>query len=115
SPPICEGVPEMTATKTRTRKPAGPATGTVRVLRPIGSVNDRTGEVAINDTAYYVERFATGYRLTRFDPKKGGTKTDDLPAHLSSCDCEDATFCPERPGGCKHRRAMQALVGRGQL
>jgi hypothetical protein len=30
---------------------------------------------------------------------------------LSSCDCPDAEFHPERPGGgCKHRKALRAAL-----
>jgi hypothetical protein len=26
------------------------------------------------------------------------------------CDCPDATFRPERPGGCKHVRALREAI-----
>jgi hypothetical protein len=48
-----------------------------------------------------------GLRLQRF---ASGEKYD-LPADLDSCDCPDALFRPERPGGCRHQQALgQALV-----
>jgi uncharacterized Zn finger protein len=34
----------------------------------------------------------------------------DLPADLSGCDCPDATYHPERPGGCKHGAALRAAL-----
>ncbi len=46
-----------------------------------------------------------GFRLTKPD----GTAYD-LPADLSSCDCPDATYHPERPGGCRHQKAMRAAL-----
>jgi hypothetical protein len=50
-----------------------------------------------------------GYRLTKSD----GTAYD-LDATLSSCDCPDSEFAPERPGGCKHRKALaKALASLG--
>jgi hypothetical protein len=47
----------------------------------------------------------TGYRLEKPD----GTAYD-LPADLSSCDCPDHCFHPERPGGCRHMRALAAAL-----
>ncbi len=29
---------------------------------------------------------------------------------VARCDCADGTFHPERPGGCKHLRALRALI-----
>jgi hypothetical protein len=114
-----------TITKTRTPRQARakaprkekapePASGTVRVLRPVGSVNEVTGGVAINGKAYYLQLFNQGYRLTGWDERKAEPTVYDLPADLSSCDCPDAEF-RARPGGCKHRRALAALRGAGKL
>jgi hypothetical protein len=89
------------ATKTRNRKPLVPVSGTANVLRPVGAVNDTTGEVSINGRPYYLTVHATGYRLTGFDAKKARSTVYDLPADLSSCDCPDATYRGEREGGCK--------------
>jgi hypothetical protein len=104
-----------TVTQPRPRKQVKPVRGTVRVLRPVGVVNPTTGEVAINGRAYYLTRHATGYRLTGYDPRERQATVYDLPADLSSCDCPDATFQPEREGGCKHRRSLLALQAAGQL
>src|SRR5262249_40074872 len=103
------------ATLTKPRKQVKPAHGTVRVLRPIGAVNPTTGEIAINGRAYYLTRHATGYRLTGYDPRERQATVYDLPADFSSCDCPDATYHPERAGGCKHRKALTALQVAGQL
>jgi hypothetical protein len=99
-----------TATLTRKpRKPAQPVHGTARVLRPVCGCHPGAVEVRINDRDYYLARHETGYRLHGYDPKKGKSTCYDLPSDLSSCDCPDATFCPERPEGCKHRKALLAL------
>jgi hypothetical protein len=46
-----------------------------------------------------------GYRLS-----KPSGEVYDLAADCSTCDCADATFHPERPGGCKHQRALRAAL-----
>ena len=105
-----------TATKTRKQvKPLAPASGTVKVLRPVGEVNDRAAEVAIDGKAYYLTRHNTGFTLTTWDDRDAAVVTYDLPLDLSSCDCPDATYRGERPGGYKHRRGLQALRQAGKL
>ena len=104
-----------TPRKSKTSKPLAPVSGTVRVLRPVGSVNDLAGEIAISGTAYYLECRGTCYTLTGYDSRKGEVTSYDLPADLSSCDCPDQTYRGERPGGCKHRKALAALRGCGKL
>jgi hypothetical protein len=49
-----------------------------------------------------------GYRLL----KPGGAMYDVGTAepHSWACDCPDATYHPERPGGCKHVRALRAAL-----
>jgi hypothetical protein len=47
----------------------------------------------------------TGWHLVRDDDENY-----DLPADLSSCDCADRTFHPEREGGCKHMVALRAAL-----
>jgi hypothetical protein len=48
----------------------------------------------------------TGFRLTKF----GGSETYDLPRDLSSCDCPDRNYRPDRPGGCKHMVALRQAL-----
>jgi hypothetical protein len=86
-----------------------PATGAVRLVRPIGAVNESTGEVVISGKSYYLSWHATGFRLTGYDERHQAVTVYDIPSDLSSCDCPDATYNPERPGGCKHRKALVAL------
>ncbi len=105
-----------TVTKSpRSRKPLRPVSGRVRVLRPVGSVNATTGEVSISGKCYYLTVHATGYRLTGWDRQHRQPTAYDLPADLSGCDCPDAVYAGERPGGCKHRRALAALKAAGKL
>jgi len=106
----------MTTTKTRTRKPLEPATGSVRVLRPVGTVNEDAGEVSINGQAYYLACHKTGYRLHGYDPKRQQATCYDLPLDCSGCNCPDAAYRSSRPGGgCKHRKALAALLASAKL
>ncbi len=100
---------------TNSRKAVNPVAGSVKLVRPFGEVNDDTAEVLINEKPYYLTRTETGYRLTGYDSRKGKVTTYDLPADLSSCDCPDATWRPQREGGCKHRKALAALRQTGKL
>ncbi len=53
-----------------------------------------------------------GFRLRKFDAEGAGD-VYDLPATLDACSCADGTFRPERPGGCRHQRALrQAMASR---
>jgi hypothetical protein len=85
------------------------------VLRPLGQVGGRAAEVSIDGKSYYLDRHATGYRLHGYDQRRQAATVYDLPLDLSSCDCPDATYREERPGGCKHRRALGALLAAGKL
>jgi hypothetical protein len=71
------------------------------------------GVLSVNGTAYEVfplfdDNALVGYRLVKAD----GTMYDVGVAgpHGWTCDCPDATFRPERPGGCKHVRALRAAL-----
>ena len=48
----------------------------------------------------------TGFRLAKF---RTGERYD-LPRDLSSCDCADHTYRPERPGGCRHMAALRQAL-----
>jgi hypothetical protein len=94
-------------TKTTSRKPRSlqPVRGSCRWLRRPGVEDDKSGLLEINGTAYGLLIHPTAYELL----KHGGTSYS-LPLDLSSCDCPDATWNGERPGGCKHRLAMAKLL-----
>jgi hypothetical protein len=99
----------------RTFQPATvPAAGTLRwALQPtethpgclvITTLDKRTGKPV--STAYLVSPVLDYGRLVGYRLKKADGKVYDLAADLSSCDCPDGTYHPERPGGCKHQRAL---------
>jgi hypothetical protein len=93
-----------------------PASGKCRWVLPIGEAD--TGVLAINGTNYTVTVLrgpnrVDGYRMV----KTVGTVYDiGATEERWTCDCPDATFHPERPGGCKHVAALRAaLKAAGQL
>ena len=50
-----------------------------------------------------------GWSLRKF----GSGEVYHLPRDLSSCECGDAVYRSERPGGCRHQQAIrQALTAR---
>jgi hypothetical protein len=88
-----------------------PATGTYRWVVPIGDVG--TGVLAINRQEYVVTILrgrddVVGYRLTK--PADGMQYDIDATGTPWRCDCPDAVFQPERPGGCKHVAALRAAL-----
>jgi hypothetical protein len=105
----------------RTRQPLQPAAGTCRWLRrPIWPcellANGLPGLLRIRETVYGVLPLADlpatgpavtrGYRLSKDD---GTTYDVSLEGH-GSCDCPDGTYRGERPGGCKHQKALRAAL-----
>jgi hypothetical protein len=95
-----------------------PATGTFRwAVQPtdshpgclvITTTDGRTGKPRA--TAYLVHPVTDNGRLVGWTLKKVDGKAYDLPADLSTCDCPDGTYHPERPGGCKHRKALAGAL-----
>ena len=87
-----------------------PASGNCRWVLPIGELG--TGVLAINGHDYIVTVLrgpsgVVGYRMAKPD----GTAYDVCTTEEHwSCDCPDATFHPERPGGCKHIAALRAAL-----
>ena len=103
-----------TTSRRRARQPLAPVSGSIRVLRPVGAVNEDTGEVLLNGQCYYLHVHETGYRLHGYDHGKQAPTCYDLPLSLDSCDCPDRTFRPEREA-CKHMAGMRALKAAGKL
>jgi hypothetical protein len=68
-----------------------------------------TGILAINGVPYVVLRLSSGvgYRLEKGDRTTYDVNTE---AETWTCDWPDATFHPERPGGCKHIAALRAAL-----
>lgn len=100
-------------TRTRTRKPLGPAHGTCRwVLQPAGR---RPGILALGGLTYLFEVLRHGgtpygFRLSREGDEAAAELAYQLPADLSGCDCPDAVYRAARPGGCKHRRSLAVAL-----
>lgn len=114
------------ATVHRTVRPLQPVAGSCKwLLRPILPSEDNqtggNGVLAITTdrgTSEYLFRFLTDWRYPAglgFElAKVGGSEAEvyHLPSDLSSCDCADATFKPDRPGGCKHMKALSVALPR---
>src|SRR4051794_34518234 len=93
----------------KTHKATRPAAGTCRWLAE-PNAHHEGGVLEINGTPYdllplYDGEERVGYRLLKADGAMY-----DVPADLTGCDCPDATFHPERPGGCKHRASLKAAL-----
>jgi hypothetical protein len=96
----------------KTRKATRPATGACRwINKP--NAHHEGGVLAINGRPYeilplYEGEALVGYRLL----KAGATTMYDVDTTQAPwrCDCPDATFHPERPGGCKHVQALKAAL-----
>jgi hypothetical protein len=93
-----------------------PATGTLRwAVQPtethpgclvITTLDRRTGQPV--SQAYLVSPVCDNGRLVGWTLRKTDGARYDIPANFSTCDCPDFTFHPERPGGCKHQKALAA-------
>jgi hypothetical protein len=103
------------ATLTHPRKPVKatrPACGTCRwISKP--NRRHEGGVLRINGTAYevlplYDGEALVGYRLLK--PDGAMYDLDTTAPHGWGCDCPDATYHPERPGGCKHVKALRAAL-----
>lgn len=98
------------ATPTPTCKPAN----VVRLRQPVGPHLGAPGEILINGKAYLLGRHSHGFRLGGYNAAKDEGTCYDIPLDCSSCDCPDATY-RQREGGCKHQRAIRALLNAGKL
>jgi hypothetical protein len=108
----------MQATKApRKRKPLQPVTGRCRwIVQPGIAPCPHPGVIEITvvrpsdgtevTEAYAVHENRDDGRLAGYQLKKADGTKYDLPADFSSCDCADGTYSPDRPGGCKHRKAL---------
>ncbi len=100
----------MSAT-TRRRPPAAEAHGACRWVEPLGP-NDSAALLEINGVPYVLcvledERTSAvlGYQMVKAD----GTRYE-IDAATWECNCPDMTFRPDRPGGCKHVKALRAAL-----
>jgi hypothetical protein len=109
------------ATSTKSPRPLQPATGSFRWISDPASLALRfrcgaSAALAIGpdggeEVGYVLTPHLSesgellGWRLERAD----NGKCYDLPADLSACDCKDSLY-RDRPGGCKHRKALRAAL-----
>jgi hypothetical protein len=100
-------------------KPATrPATGGCRwAVQPTEThpgcliISSTNGRGMVTTAAYLVRVVVEFGRVLGYQLKKADGTVYDLAADLSSCDCPDGTYHPERPeGGCKHRKALAAAL-----
>lgn len=102
------------------RKPLAPVNPAVELLAYCHATG--LGIVTIDDTRYALQRLddgagrPVGMRLARPTEEKDGTPAVKLidvdlgDPHGWRCDCEDATYRPDRPGGCKHCVALRKVA-----
>jgi hypothetical protein len=103
------------------RKPLSPVSVTARfvggatrqdVLDGSAVLSIATGDDTDRDeSAYWCQAIYDGDRCIGFRLRKfASAEMYDLPRDLSSCDCPDQTYRPERPGGCKHMAALRQAL-----
>ncbi len=64
-----------------------------------------------DEAPYWVEALYDGDRCTGFRLRKfGGEETHDVSRDLLTCTCGDATYRPDRPGGCRHQQALRQAL-----
>ena len=104
----------------RQRKPLTPVSVTAHFVGVASrqDVLDGAAVVSITDAgttdeqAYWCEALVldgekcVGFRLRKF----GSAEVYDVPRALDSCTCADATYRPERPGGCRHQQALRQAL-----
>src|SRR5436305_69913 len=91
-----------------------PVHGSCRWVVPIaetgaGALAIRRGRRAsLSEVVAFREGGAlVGFRLQNVTGSREALYDVDLRAEPWTCDCPDATFHPERPGGCKHVAALR--------
>ena len=94
-----------------------PVHGACRWVVPLGDVGAGVLEIRKGGRAdlYEVVAFReagalVGFRLQKTTGGKEGLYDIDCRTEPWTCDCPDATFHPERPGGCKHVLALKAAL-----
>jgi hypothetical protein len=96
---------------------AKPASGTCRWVLPLGETGAGVLEIrngrqaALYEVVAFREHGAiVGYRLQKVTGGREALYDIDTRVEPWRCDCPDATFHPERPGGCKHVLALKAAL-----
>jgi hypothetical protein len=91
------------------------------IQRPVASPDSpaRKGVLSINGVGYLVAellcpemQLPLGWTLTRPADKRVDAAAYDVLLHEGEllCSCPDATYRPDRPGQCKHCRALSAAL-----
>jgi hypothetical protein len=88
---------------TKSRQPVKAVHGSCRWLRRIGDGDTKSGLLEINGQFYGVIVIDGGYQIVKPD-----RTVYHIDGELWVCDCPDATYRSERPGGCKHVAALKA-------
>jgi len=111
-----EEAPEQVP-KLRIYKPPSPVHGHCRMV--LWSP-DTESVIEINDAPYWLKLLWDSGNLVGVRLEKMGTpEVYDIAlneSHGPRCDCPDMTYRPNRPGGCKHVKAVQRLLkAKGEL
>lgn len=102
----------MTSTVPNRKRICKPATGTVRLLQPLGSIPGQpdTAEILINKNSYLVRILGDVIELVKAAGPKETEPTVYLVAtDLSCCNCPDSLYGGRPDGLCKHLKALKAL------
>src|SRR5262249_30394608 len=109
---------ETTANRTPRQRPLPAVSGTCRWLQPVGYEPDcpDVGMVEINGRAHTRGAPTDYFLLGAGEPDKQGKKgCYPLPRHLSTGECGDHVFRPDRreDGKCKPQKALAKLLAGG--
>src|ERR1700758_2734381 len=66
--------------------------------------------LVINGGAYAVEALRVAGRVIAWQLTKPDGTRYQLASDCSTCDCPDAVFAADRPGGCKHAKAAREMM-----
>jgi hypothetical protein len=93
----------------KTRNANRPAAGLCRWLsKP--NAEHAGGVLEVNGTRYEVLPLYDGEALAGHRLLKADGTMYDIDGATWRCDCPDAIYHPERPGGCKHSLALRAAL-----
>jgi len=63
------------------------------------------------EMAYWCEALLSGAKIVGWRLRKFATsEVYDVTRALDSCTCADATYQPDRPGGCRHQVALRIAL-----
>lgn len=111
----------MSAASPKPVKPLEPVQITARfvggatrrdVLAGAAVLEIESGDATDRDVQpYWVRARYDGEVCLGFELRKFGTgEVYDVPRSLDRCTCPDATYRPQRPGGCRHQAALRQAL-----